>query len=97
MRLHNQLFGWQIQKEGRALCFTAGLLCTITKGKEYSENPLYDTEVILVHYRVDKTSISCSNFIGSTSNELTSINLTKCCHHFCCLIASSYNLRTFGP
>ena len=59
MRLHFTItpltYGWQIAKRrvGRALCFAAGTLCTIAKGKKYSEDS-HDAEAILAHYQVDK-------------------------------------------
>ena len=45
----------KLQKEERALCFTAGLLWTMAKGDEYSKDS-HDAEAILVQYRVDKPS-----------------------------------------
>ena len=45
----------KLQKEERALCFTARLLWTMVKGKEYSKDS-HDTEAILAHYRIDKPS-----------------------------------------
>ena len=44
-----------MQKEEWALCFTAGLLWTMTKSEEYSKDS-HDAEAILAHYRVDKPS-----------------------------------------
>ena len=38
-----------MQKEGSMLYFTAGLLCTMAKGEEYSEYT-HDAEAILAHY-----------------------------------------------
>ena len=55
LRLRHSLPDGKLQKEGRALCFTAGLLWTMAKGKEYSKDS-HDVEVILAHYRVDKPS-----------------------------------------
>ena len=49
-RLHHQHLDDKLQKE---VCFTAGLLCTMAKGKEDSKD-FHDAEVILAHYRVDK-------------------------------------------
>ena len=45
----------KLQKEERALCFTAGLLWMMAKGKEYSKDS-QDAEAILAHGRVDKPS-----------------------------------------
>ena len=60
MRLHFTIMpltsSWQIAKRrvGRALCFATRALCTIAKGKTYSEDS-HDAEPILAHYQVDKT------------------------------------------
>ena len=43
----------KLQKEGRVLCFAAGLLCTMAKGEEYSEYT-HNAEAIIAHCRVDK-------------------------------------------
>ena len=43
----------KLQKQEKALCFAAGLLCIVAKGEEYSEYT-HDAEAILAHYRVDK-------------------------------------------
>ena len=53
VRLRHSLPDGKLQKEGRALCFTAGLLWTMAKGEEYSKDS-HDAEAILAHYRVDK-------------------------------------------
>ena len=53
LRSCHQLPDGKSQNEGRVLCFAAGLLCTMAKGKEYSECT-HDAEAILAHYRVDK-------------------------------------------
>ena len=55
VRLCHSLPDAKLQKEERALCFTAGLLWTMAKGEEYSKDS-HDAEVILAHYRVDKPS-----------------------------------------
>ena len=55
VRLRHSLPDGKLQKEGRALCFTAGLLWTMAKGNEYSKDS-HDTEAILAQYRVDKPS-----------------------------------------
>ena len=43
----------KLQKEERALCFTAGLLWTMAKGEEYSKDS-HDAEATLDQYRVNK-------------------------------------------
>ena len=53
VRLCHSLPDGKLQKEGRALCFTAGLLRTMAKGEEYSKDS-HDAEAILAHYRIDK-------------------------------------------
>ena len=55
LRLCHSLPDGKLQKEKRALCFTAGLLWTMAKGEEYSKDS-HDAEAILAHYRVDKPS-----------------------------------------
>ena len=46
LRLHHQLSDGKLQEEGRLVCFTARLLCTIAKDKEDSKDS-HDAEVIL--------------------------------------------------
>ena len=55
VRLHHSLPDGKLQKKGRALCFTAGLLWTMANVEEYSKDS-HDAEAILAHYRVDKPS-----------------------------------------
>ena len=55
VRLRHSLPDGKLQKEERALCFTAGLLWTMAKGEEYSKDS-HDAEAILAHYRIDKPS-----------------------------------------
>ena len=55
VRLRHSLPDGKLQKEERALCFTAGLLWTMAKGEEYSKDS-HDTEAILAHYWKDKPS-----------------------------------------
>ena len=53
LRLHHQLLDGKLQKEGRLVCFTAGLLWTMAKGEEDSKDS-HDAEVTLAYYEVDK-------------------------------------------
>ena len=55
VRLRHSLPDGKLQKEERALCFTAGLLWTMAKGEEYSKDS-HDAETILAHYRIDEPS-----------------------------------------
>ena len=55
LRLRHSLPDGKLQKEGKALRFTVGLLWTMAKGEEYSKDS-HDTEAILAHYQVDKSS-----------------------------------------
>ena len=55
LRLCHSLPDGKLQKERRALFFTAGLLWMMAKGKEYSKDS-HDIEAILAHYQVDKPS-----------------------------------------
>ena len=75
------------KKEGQAFCFTAGLLCTMAKDEECSEDSYYAE----THCRVDKP-FKCfflpgAATLGFSSNKQAFTNFTMSwCNHFCRLI-----------